>query len=412
MAPTAHPEVRAGTPATPPPLPHPDPSAPAHNTRQASAKAKITGENVITLLTHARDKLKGLKTMSSGPNSNIKKEVTEFMTALIDFIKSPTPNPPTNSVTPDVKQDLKDIKQMLTDLTTARSKTWAQVAAQPPKMTLPPERAIAIKERQKSEITISIRSTDESTKNRLSNMSDQAITEKMRTFLQSTSNKPDDSDAICAAQKTTKQSIKIRCMSSEAADKLKEVDWSGFASGAVAIKPQYGVVIHGASKADVPFNGNHVTEENINREIETTNLKRFTIKKITPLHKYSKNPDAPTQSIVLQLSSPDEADECIMNGIFIGMRLHHVEKYMPQFQIKQCFNCYSYGHRADDCSKKQVCGKCSKDDHKTRECQNPNAKCVHCEGEHPAWHNTCTTRKREIEKLEAQRERQSSYFTQ
>jgi hypothetical protein len=298
---------------------------------------------------------------------------------------------------------------MLTALTTTKAKTWAQVAAQP-KTAVPPERAIAIRERQKSEITISIRATDEPTKNKLGKMSDQGITEEMRTFLKDNQSNP---DMICAARKTTKQTLKIRGRTSEDIEALKKLDWSKYAPGTAPIEPQYGIVVHGASKLDVPLNlATHVTEEHVNREIEMTNLKRFAIKKITPLRKYAKNPEAPTQSIVLQLSSPEEADECIMNGIIIGKRLHHVEKYMPQYQIKQCFNCYSYGHRASECSKRRVCGKCSKEDHETKDCQSTTLKCTHCEVEHAAWHSTCLTRKHEIEKLEEQRSRQSPYFTQ
>ena len=233
----------------------------------------------------------------------------------------------------------------------------------------------------------------------------------MNTFVEHSDT--DLTDIICATRKTAKQTLKVRCKTSAAAEALKKMDWNQFASGAALIKPRYEIVIHGASKEDVSFNSSHITEDHTIREIETTNLKGFKIEKITPLRKYARNPNAPTQSIVLQLNSPEEADECFMNGIFIGKRLHHLEKYMLQFQIKQCFNCYSYGHIAGDCSKGGLCGKCGKDNHKTKECQEPKAKCVHCEGEHAAWHNLCPTRKHELtEKLEEQRARQSPYFTQ
>ena len=56
--------------------------------------------------------------------------------------------------------------------------------------------------------------------------------------------------------------------------------------------------IHSASKLDANLENETKTEYTIN-EIETTNLKRFKINRIILLCKHQCNPDAPTQSIVI-----------------------------------------------------------------------------------------------------------------
>ena len=120
MAPS---KLRIGTPATPP---LPTSSAPALNTRKACSQIKITSQNAVKLFTDACDKLKGMKT--GGQNVDIKKDLVEFMTAFVEFMKA---TPPTNSElsvnsgAPDLKEDLTEIKQMLIELSTMKAKTWA-----------------------------------------------------------------------------------------------------------------------------------------------------------------------------------------------------------------------------------------------------------------------------------------------
>jgi len=375
------------------------------------AKEAQPDTSLLTTVQAALDTVKAMSTKVTGRATAIKQLEIAVMLIKDD---ATTKEAKSATATNDHSALDKKLDFIIDTLTNSKPKpntcpTWAQVVAQPT-ITIPPECAIAIKERQKTEVTISIRSVDEPTKTRLNEMTDQEITEEIRTFLK---NNQKDPNIIYAARKTNKQSLKIRSRTYEDTETIKNMDWTKYAPGTTPVKPQYGIVIHGASKLDVPIDATTlVTEEHVNREIETSNLKRFMIKTITPLRKHTKNPNAPTHSIVLQLSSSEEADECIMNGIFIGRRMHHVEKYMPQYQVKQCFNCYSYGHRANECSKKRVCGKCSGDDHETKACESPTARCVHCESQHAAWHSECPTRKHEIEKLEEQRARQSPYFTQ
>ena len=312
-----------------------------------------------------------------------------------------------------IQEDIAEIKATVKDLANNTTRTtWAQVAAaQPrPKPELPPECQTARSQRAKCEVTLSTRGLEDGEKEKLTKMSDQELTSHLKQFTNMDSNS--DSDLIIAARKTTKQTIKIRCETDINADKLRNVPWNSYITGLSVVKPTYSVVVHGASKLDVNLE-NESTTEYAKKEIETTNLKRFTINKITPLRKRQRNPSAPTQSIVIQLSSLEEANECIRDGIFIGQRLHQVEKYMPQYQLKQCFKCYRYGHTAAECTRKATCGKCGHD-HLTSECQATKLECTHCKGEQPAWHNDCPARKQEMTRLETlkmQHIQQSLYFS-
>ena len=154
---------------------------------------------------------------------------------------------------------------------------------------------------------------------------------------------------------------------------------------------------------------NGAATEHTRNEIETKNLKRININKITPLRKHQRNPDAPTQSIIIQLNTPEQVDYCIHNSILIGKRNHHAEKYMPQYQLKQCYKCYRYSHIAEECTRKVTCGKCEQD-HPTTECKSTEHKCTNCQSPQPAWHNNCPIRKQELSRLKALKQQHQSPY--
>jgi hypothetical protein len=134
---------------------------------------------------------------------------------------------------------------------------------------------------------------------------------------------------------------------------------------------------------------NGTATEHTRKEIETKNLKRININKISPLREHQRNPDAPTLSIRIELNTPEQVDYCIHNDILIGKRNYHAEKYMPQYQLKQCYKCYRYGHIAE-CTRKVTCGKCEQD-HPTTECKSTEQKCTNSQSPQPAWHSDCPT---------------------
>lgn len=60
--------------------------------------------------------------------------------------------------------------------------------------------------------------------------------------------------------------------------------------------------------------------------------------------------------------------------IFIGFTLCSIREHVS---IVQCFKCYGFGHIANNCTREEICGKCS-GNHSGRSCQNSEIKCPNC----------------------------------
>ena len=97
------------------------------------------------------------------------------------------------------------------------------------------------------------------------------------------------------------------------------------------------------------------------------------------------------QSIVIYLNDPHTANNCIKNGLYINYLHYYAVRFMPQFQIGQCLNCYEYGHHAANCKHDPRCGKCG-EKHNTKECNSTTVMCTQCKGPHEAWHHNCPAR--------------------
>jgi len=189
--------------------------------------------------------------------------------------------------------------------------------------------------------------------------------------------------------------LKIQCNSEAEKEILADLKWEEFIQGAKQVKPSYGLVIHGVSKKDLDIT--NLTE--VKKQLEEKN--DITISKATPLLKQPRNPSAPTHSIVIFTETPMQANKCLEDGILIDYRRYPATRFVPQYQIIQCFKCYRYGHRADSCDQQlSSCGKCSKN-HRTKECSSNNEAhcCILCKGPHPAWSHECSRRQKEIDRL-------------
>jgi len=78
-------------------------------------------------------------------------------------------------------------------------------------------------------------------------------------------------------------------------------------------KQSYGIVIYGVPKHNIDFEKDDM--EDIRMRLEANN--KVKIYKTAPLKGKVKNLNASTQSIVVHVDSPKEADECIEGGIII-----------------------------------------------------------------------------------------------
>jgi hypothetical protein len=206
--------------------------------------------------------------------------------------------------------------------------------------------------------------------------------------------------------------VRLQCKSPEDAKILRTLNWNGAFEGLVIHKPKYGIVVHGVPVSEITELGNENTEATTIQEWEEANggAKIRTVKALRRKPRANKIPSA-HQSIVVLMDDPYAADKCIKLGFFIDSARYKAEKYAPQLHITQCYKCYEYGHKAIHCKRKEKCGHCSAENHKTDECQSTEHTCCRCKGKHQAWSLECPERTAESQRLEVLRSETLPYFT-
>jgi hypothetical protein len=251
------------------------------------------------------------------------------------------------------------------------------------------------RERAKTEVILTTRGARDEVKEKWANMSNEAITESLKQAIENIGIEP---TKIHKAQKIT-HGIKIRCTSDKEAEELYNIEWKNIFEGADVVEQWSKIVLHGVSKNIIDFERDK--PEEIIARIEDANH-GIKIGKVEPLTKRPRNPNAPTQSIIISMKHSEEADECIMSGMSIERRWFRPERYTPQCRINQCFNCQGYGHKANVCTRKTRCGKCAQE-HDTRECESETMQCANCKDSHHAWHQECPNRQRRKEQIEREK---------
>jgi len=313
----------------------------------------------------------------------------------------------------EIKQQIKeDIKELVTSL---KEKSYAQAISAPgPKPGLDPkalkvreQKTATRQERAKYEVTLT--ATTKETKEKLIAMSYKDITERIQTTI-NTNVHHDEKPSVFGVSKPTKQgTVRVRCETEEQAKMLRHINWESGLEGLQARQPKFGIVIHAVNKAhfNICIDANKPTFDRIEKE------NTLPIVNIAPLRRKDNKKPSEYHPIVIFTTDPHAADRCIKRGVYLDYRLYHAERYTPQLQITQCYNCGKYGHRAAYCKHKHHCGKCAEDLHTTKDCQTDNGepKCSNCGGKHENWHHECPTRITESRRLDSLRWQISPFFT-
>ena len=182
-------------------------------------------------------------------------------------------------------------------------------------------------------------------------------------------------------------------------DQTKGDIWNTVFEGLQIHIPMYRIVIHGIPTADL--NLAMMNDAEFIRQLEReNNMELGTIVKITPLRR-RKNGDSIKlhHSIIVYINNQHTVNKCITNGFHVDYLHYAAERFTPQYQIMQCFNCCDYGHRAIGCKRHTRCGKCG-EKHNTRGCQSNTVHCFQRKGSHEAWHPQCPARIAEKDRLE------------
>jgi uncharacterized protein YoxC len=256
--------------------------------------------------------------------------------------------------------------------------------------------------RPKHEVTLSTRKATGQVKESISTMSPKEITRQCQKVIE----KAAITDIQLRGISKTASGIRIQCQTEEQVKQLHTIDWNGAFEGMRIHEPKHGIVIRGT-----PIELDLDNEETI-KEIESNNgFTKGTILKITPLRRKNNEPTNQNhRAIIIYLSNPQTANSCIENGCYIDYLHYRAQRFNPQLQVTQCYNCYGYGHLAENCKQNPRCGKCA-ETHKTNECNNTTVQCVNCKGQHEARCKACLAWIAENDRLKEYREHRCDRFT-
>jgi hypothetical protein len=318
-----------------------------------------------------------------------------------------------------VARDLNDIKKLLTSPKTYAQAVTAESTARPQELPtsngkLNAERSKAkSKEREKFTLTITAQAAPENVKNALKSMHAKDLIQKCQNAI-AQQFKEGHIPKIHGINKRNNDTYKIHCESEKDPQLLNEIDWSAIFKGVTVSKRKYGLVIHGVPKKDLDPN----TEDQLilRDELEEENTSRnLQVEQVTPLRRTQKHLHraAAHHSIVIFTTKMQAADECLERGMFIKGRFYSPEKYSPELNVTQCYNCFKFGHMAKHCKNTQKCGNCGEDAHceKGEKCTN-TTKCAGCEGPHPAWHKECGERDAEGNRVKALKRLATDHYSE
>ncbi len=96
-------------------------------------------------------------------------------------------------------------------------------------------------------------------------------------------------------------------------------------------------------------------------------------------------------SMVVYLSKGSDAQRFLREGFFsAGGESGYTKMFERRERPKQCYNCQEVtDHKAYQCTKPRVCGRCAKEGHRHSECTETIAKCVPCGGPHESFSKNC-----------------------
>ncbi len=107
-----------------------------------------------------------------------------------------------------------------------------------------------------------------------------------------------------------------------------------------------------------------------------------------------------TSSLVVEVADAKMTNMLIEEGLVLDHTLQRCMRYNPACRMKQCFNCYRYGHISVHCEKSTKCGACS-GLHRTLECPwDKEQKCPLYNSAYTSWDKRCEYWKKQYLKIE------------
>jgi hypothetical protein len=96
-------------------------------------------------------------------------------------------------------------------------------------------------------------------------------------------------------------------------------------------------------------------------------------------------------SMLVYLNKGADARRLLQEGFFhAGGESGYTKPFERRERPTQCYNCQEItSHKAYQCTKPQVCGRCAKEGHRHTECTETLLKCVPCGGPHESFSKHC-----------------------
>jgi hypothetical protein len=285
---------------------------------------KVIKDEVTIELTNIIAIMTGLNSMSDNMAS-IKREIREVKEAILETAKAPLPTPTnwaTVAATPRIQTQTQTHRLRYRDQEIDEENQKKQA-----------ERRL---ERAKVEITLTTEGAPQATRSKLNSISYEQITAALQKVVDESTPPTETPIKIGGFRILKSTDIRFTCETAEEAVRLRHINWTEAFEGLIVRQPRFGIVIHGISTDEINPRSDDL--DNIASEISEQN--GITVVQLRTLRALAKlDPMARHNSFVLLTHDKNAADNRLKKGIILNCRLYPVEKYTPQYQLTQCFNC-------------------------------------------------------------------------
>jgi uncharacterized coiled-coil protein SlyX len=180
--------------------------------------------------------------------------------------------------------------------------------------------------------------------------------------------------------------IKIACRDEAEHQLVKRVAEANVAGGVRVLRDDlYPIKVDSVRRTAVLDENDEIrveAAEGFGQENETT------VAKIAWLSK--KEAPKAYGSMVVYLTKEADARRLLAEGFFhAGGESGYTGVFERRPRPDQCYRCQEVGHKAFQCNKAQVCGRCAKEGHHHSGCSEPIVKCVLCGGPHESFSRNC-----------------------
>ena len=290
-----------------------------------------TEDNIIKML----EKVQGILSQTK-IKSDQKADAIQCIGWVINQVQAKGKEPRDSNADTDNSARLTNIEKELAEIKKAvmePHKTYAE-AARGPQVAAPHtqiqlemakrERLEQLRqERAKTEVTLTLQNASESVQMAIKDTSESEYT----AIFQKAINESTVKDiTIRKLQKLPGKLLKIYCHNEDDAKKLRKIEWEKIITGAILASQEYGIVLNG-----VPtnvLNPRTMSQKDMRELIQSTN--DIDVNHVEMLTKNLRNPNAPTQSIIIFTNNLKKANQC-----------HAAHIPMPRYQLylKECFGC-------------------------------------------------------------------------